>query len=228
MPYLGDYLGHMLAEITTARVQADLESVRVADFYASHPLLRHMPVPRFRIPSLTVDVPVALREVEKPRPNGQIPLHSWRPIFDRLLDLHLEKVGAQLSEAQRVEVDSALEQATAHLSTPADVVPSPENVAAALTRSISDVLRGVGRKKRPTEPAWLGGLIRELTAAVCAELVRLQRSPPRLQVLATAAELRDAGPPERLIRLHLSISEDAFEWTAVDSNGKVQSRLVPE
>ena len=227
MPYLGDYLGHVLAEITTARVQADLEAVRVAELYANHPLLRHMAVPRFRIPTLTVDVPVALRDVEKPL-GGGMPVNAWRPSFDRLLDLQLERVGAQLSEAQRTEVNSALEQATTRLSTSADVPPSPDTLAEALSGTVAEALRGTGRTKRATEPPWLGGLVRDLTAAARTEFVRLQTSPPRLQVLATAAELREAGPPERLIRLHLSISEDAFEWTAVESNGKTQNRLVPE
>src|SRR3989442_8134315 len=70
MPYLGDYLGHLLSEITTARVQADLESVRIADLYASHPLLRHMAVPRFRLPNVTIDAPVVITRMEE-APAGQ-------------------------------------------------------------------------------------------------------------------------------------------------------------
>src|ERR1044071_5280346 len=65
MPYLGDYLGHLLSEITNARVQADLESVRVADLYASHPLLKHMAVPRFRLPNVTIDAPVVMRNMDE-------------------------------------------------------------------------------------------------------------------------------------------------------------------
>ena len=65
MPYLGDYLGHLLSEITNARVQADLESVRVADLYASHPLLKHMAVPRFRLPTITIDAPVVMRNMDE-------------------------------------------------------------------------------------------------------------------------------------------------------------------
>ena len=59
MPFLGDYIGHIISEITRARLHADLEALRVADYYAKEPLLRHFPVPRFRLPSVKLEVPVA-------------------------------------------------------------------------------------------------------------------------------------------------------------------------
>src|SRR2546425_6475217 len=66
MPALGEYLGTLLAEITSARLQADLESARIAQLYASHPLLQHMPVPRFRLPNVVLDLPVAVEKIDQP------------------------------------------------------------------------------------------------------------------------------------------------------------------
>ena len=68
MPYLGDYVGHLLSEITIARVQADLEAVRMAELYANHPLLKHLPVPHFRLPTMTLDVPVVVSGMEEVKP----------------------------------------------------------------------------------------------------------------------------------------------------------------
>src|SRR5438132_458461 len=68
MPALGEYLGTLLAEITSARLQADLEAARIAQLYASHPLLQHMPVPRFRLPSVSLDLPVAVEKIDPPPP----------------------------------------------------------------------------------------------------------------------------------------------------------------
>ena len=70
MPYLGDFLGHLLSEITMARVQADLEAVRVAELYAGHPLLKTLPVPHFRLPTLTLDVPVAVKSIDEVQPGA--------------------------------------------------------------------------------------------------------------------------------------------------------------
>jgi hypothetical protein len=65
MADLSEYLGHLLCEVTRARVMADQEAVRVARAYASDGggLLRYFPVPRVRLPELEITVPVAVREI---------------------------------------------------------------------------------------------------------------------------------------------------------------------
>lgn len=148
MPYLGDYLGHLLSEIATARVQADLETVRMAELYASHPLLKHLPVPRFRLPNLTLDVPVLIQDVEQARPAESN-----------------TKLGGPSTSLGREEA-------------------FPE--------------------RSPTPAS------------------------SRLLVQVTNTALRDAGPAELLTKLHLSISEDAVEWTTVESQGQTIERLLPE
>ncbi|SMF17174.1 hypothetical protein [Pseudobacteriovorax antillogorgiicola] len=57
---LGDYLGHLLSSVTKARMQADLETIRIAEQYQSHPLLKHFPVPRVRLPKVELNVPVIM------------------------------------------------------------------------------------------------------------------------------------------------------------------------
>lgn len=59
---LGDLLGAILSEATLARVHADLEAARVAELYASHPMLEGAPIPRFRLPEFTVNVPVVIKD----------------------------------------------------------------------------------------------------------------------------------------------------------------------
>lgn len=228
MPYLGDYLGHVLAEITTARVQADLEAVKVAELYANHPLLRHLAVPRFRMPTLTIDIPVALKEVVSLPDNKPLSTTGfWREIFDRLLGLHLEKAGVQLSGAQKAGIDSALSQVATHIAADKEV-PGPVTLADTLSAAVGEALRGARSAKKEAAQPWLEPLVRDLTTATREEFVRLQSLPARLQVLATASELKDAGPVERLVRINVSITEDAFEWTTVESDGKTETRLVPE
>ena len=67
MPYLGDYLGQLLAEISLARLQADLETVMLAELYAAHSILRTMPVPHMRLPEVELDIPVLISDSEQPR-----------------------------------------------------------------------------------------------------------------------------------------------------------------
>ena len=68
MPYLGEYLGHLMAELAIARMEADLETVRLAELYAAHPLLRSMPVPHLRLPDVDVDLPVLIDHMGRPNP----------------------------------------------------------------------------------------------------------------------------------------------------------------
>src|SRR3954471_16358427 len=114
MPNLGDYLGQLLSEISMARAQADLESIRLAEVYASHPLLRTMPVPHVRLPEVELDIPVLVRAAEEPRAGestrGGIPLAEVKQKFTKVFDEHLAKSTIVLSKTEHRRVAAALEE----------------------------------------------------------------------------------------------------------------------
>ncbi|MBE9042161.1 hypothetical protein IQ235_15380 [Oscillatoriales cyanobacterium LEGE 11467] len=58
MTTLGNLLGAMMADVTHARRISDECAVRLAEYYQSEPLLQGLPVPRLRLPEVTIDVPV--------------------------------------------------------------------------------------------------------------------------------------------------------------------------
>ena len=233
MPYLGDYLGHLLSEIATARVQADLETVRMAELYASHPLLRHLPVPRFRLPTLTLDVPVVIKDVEAAKPDisllGAESAPAAREGFNTLLDLHLRRAGIELTEKERWILQGALDQVQAGYT--ADRLSAPEGVRSMLDELVSAAVKIIGSSVSPTlaaDPARLEGFESELRAAVLETFPDKTPASSRLLVQVTNTALRDAGPAELMTRLHLSISEDAVEWTTIESEGQTVERLLPE
>lgn len=232
MPYLGDYLGHLMSEITLARVQADLEAVRIAEFYANHPLLQHLPVPHFRLPTVTLDVPVVIKDMEEAQkgepPRGGVELSVLGKSFERLLDLHLKRAGIELSDEKKTRVKQTLEQTISSLAQPKYVSISLTHVADEL---ISTTVKALGESKEkgvPLEPAQFTKMSDDLKRATYAEFVNLRQIPPRLHVLVTTAELREAGPQDILMHLNLSISEQGVEWKVVESKGKSSPRLTPE
>lgn len=232
MPYLGDYLGHLLSEITIARVQADLEAVRVAELYANHQLLRHMPVPHFRLPTMTLDVPIVIKGMEEAKkgdsPRGEASLLTLRARFGDILDAHLKRTKKKLSEAEKTKLDEVLnETMSSHASLPY-VSVSAMHVADDLVSTTIKFLGDLKRSRNSTESSRLEKFSEDLKAAARQEFVNLRTAPPRLLVQVTTAELREAGEKELLAQLHLSISEEAFEWTVIESRGKSNSRLVPE
>ncbi len=114
MPYLGDYVGQLLSEVTIARMQADIEAVRVAELYAGHPLLRNMPVPHFRLPNVEVDVPVVVKQMEE-QPAGELPrgtpiLADMRKAFDKVLAKKLSEELIRLRPQHKKKLESALKE----------------------------------------------------------------------------------------------------------------------
>ena len=232
MPHLGDYLGQLLSEITIARLRADLETVRLAELYAAHPLLRTMPVPHVRLPEVDVEVPVVIQASEDPRPGesprGGASLAAMSRKFDELLALHLSRAGLELSPPDRARLRAALDQRLAPGGVPSEVSVDVHRVADDLT---STALRVIG-ELRPTTPTVAPVIspsaAAELKEAARLEFLKLRTPPPRLTVLVTSAELREAGNAENLTRLRLKISEHGVEWTTVEFEGIRRDRLIPE
>ncbi|MEO3814132.1 hypothetical protein ABGB17_34475 [Sphaerisporangium sp. B11E5] len=60
---LGDYAGHLFLEMVRAREMADAYSRTVAERYASDPVMRHFPAPRFTMPKVSLSIPVLVSDV---------------------------------------------------------------------------------------------------------------------------------------------------------------------
>ncbi|WKN44619.1 hypothetical protein [Tunicatimonas pelagia] len=61
---LSDYLNYLHSEIIQARKLADEQSVEVAKAYAEHEYLRYFRVPRFTMPSVKLEIPVKISELD--------------------------------------------------------------------------------------------------------------------------------------------------------------------
>lgn len=57
---LSEYLGFVFSEITRARGSADRVSAEIAQAYAADPIMKHFSVPRFKIPEMTVTIPMVV------------------------------------------------------------------------------------------------------------------------------------------------------------------------
>lgn len=232
MPNLGDYLGQLLAEITLARMHADLETVRLAEFYSSHPLLRHLPVPHVRLPEVDLDLPVVIKEAEVPAPGesprGGLKLDDLRRRFDELLTTHLQRAEIKLSAAERSRLSEVLDARAASAAGPTEFGVDVHRIADDLTSAALGVVGQVRAGSREATLATTGALADELRAAARLELLKARTPPPRLVTLVTGAELREAGPAELHTRLRLKITEQGLEWTTIEAEGQSHERLVPE
>lgn len=232
MPYLGDYLGQLVAEIALARFQGDVESLRLAELYASHPLLKHMPVPRMRIPEMTLDLPVLIEATETP-PAGQSPRGGFAPKplrerFEEVLGQHLAASDIVLNAADRRALRPILDQKLSSVTgvddTAVNVFPLADALVTSADNYIKERAADLGRPDLELSPAVLASLKQQTRL----EFLKLRTGPPRVSVLVTETELRDRGNENNVIRMRLTIGEDAVQWTNVDVGGAEENRLLPE
>ena len=64
MTQLDDLLGSLLSQIGEARLQADEASLELARKYAEYDLLKHLPGPRVKIPTIEISVPVLIEQTD--------------------------------------------------------------------------------------------------------------------------------------------------------------------
>jgi hypothetical protein len=228
MPNLGDYIGHLLAEITIARMQADVESVRVAELYSNHPLLKNMPIPHFRLPSVELDIPVAIKEMQEQSnmtPRGAPTLEETRKAFDKTLAKTLIEEKIRLTPEQNKKLTTALNRTIRSLTQPPEVAVDINRIANELANTASKTLAG---PTGPVDPKIQDKLETKIKEYARIDFINLRKPISRLQVLVNTSEIREAGPNEVITKIHLKLTEEAFEWTSFESDGKKQDRLIIE
>jgi hypothetical protein len=231
MNFLGDYVGQLMAEMTIARMQADLETVRLAELYAEHPLLRTMPIPHFRLPDVELDIPVLIKAVEDPRPGesarGGISPQELRKAFDRVLKIHMTRAQIELSPADTRTLRAALDERIAALGAPAETSIDVRRTADDLTTTAARVL-GELKGQDAGERALTEAAEMALKEAVRLEFLKMRPAPPRVTALVTTAEMRELATAENVTRVRLKVTEQGVEWATVDADGVSRERLVPE
>lgn len=215
-----------------ARMQADLETVRLAELYASHPLLRTMPVPHVRLPEVELEIPALIKATEEPRTGestrGGVTAAVMGRKFDQVLETHLTKAGISLSAADRETLRSALDARLTLTGLPTEVSVDVHRLADDLTSTALRVVGELKLRSGASEPTIPPPIAAELKETARVEFLKVRTPPPRLTVLVTSAELREAGTAENVTRLRLKISEQGVEWATIESNGVQHDRLVPE
>lgn len=161
-----------MAEITLARVQADLEALRIAELYVNHPLLRHMPVPHFRLPEITLNVPVIIKELEKAKkgdiPRGKVDFDEMQRVFKDLLEHHIERTKIKLSNMELGSIKNEIEQKFMGLKQPSKIPVSVIHIADELVQTVVDALRKLKRRIGEEESSHINKFIDDLKIAIQA------------------------------------------------------------
>lgn len=241
MPNLGDYIGQLVSEMTIARVQADLEAVRVAELYASHPLLKHLPVPHFRLPEVELNVPVVVNDAETTvgggSARGGITPEDARRSFETVVDRVIHEERLTISPAVRAAMTANLEKAASMAAGPLEVGVDVQRYATALSTaamaSLTPALSAPPPSGRPghtlhTSTHAPEALLSRLKDESLLELLKIRKPPSRLGVLVHTSHVREAGGTENVTHIRLKLTESGFEWSESEREGVLEKRLIEE
>lgn len=212
MPKLGEFIGALLSEAAQARVRADIEVLKIAEAYSTHDLLKHLPVPRFRLPDISVDLPVLVSALEGVSKGGdRLFDQPTREEVTELVRASLTDSEISLTATAQDKVSTAVfQRAKRMFEKGPQLLLNPAKVSGDLaTAATSEVKAGLKDRDRVADK------LKKFEVAVTASmrtllLTKLVQSPS-LQVLVTSAEIKSHENPESLVRVRLTITEDAYE-----------------
>lgn len=213
MPRLGEFIGALLADAVQARVRADLEAVKIAEVYSAHELLKHLPVPRFRLPEITIDFPVLVSAIE-----GGNAGDGGR-LFDQPEPAEIKTVVVKAIKASKIALPrnapdvvstAVVERAKQLFETGAQSLLSPAKVSGDLASIATSTARAIARDSTVEEPKFTL-LEKEMRASLQALLLTKLHQSPYLQVVVASGEIKSHGNNDSLVRVRLTITEDAYE-----------------
>ncbi len=231
MANLGDYIGKLLSEITIARANADIESVRVAEMYNSHPLLRNFPVPRVRLPKIELTVPVMISDVEEDEQD----VSSRDKVDDKTLVLTAEKsileevkkYGVKLNSRELASLRVALKKKSKEIKPLREKAISMGAISRTMSAEAVKSIVGFGSAKNKISGENIKKLSGGIDARIKDDLLGTRKPAPRIKVSALTSQLKEVAP-ERLVYFKLSLEEDALEWTSIEEDGEQRDILTSE
>ncbi len=225
MPKLGDFIAVLLTEAAQARMKADVEILKIAELYSGHELLKHLPVPRFRLPEIHVDVPVVMSSLKgvtetadaKPFAPGQKELAT--ALGRALADSGIEAQNAAAEKAASAALKEIERAADRRSKPPLPIARVAQSAAVAVAKEIGALLPDA-KEKLPGFEARAAQALREV-------LVAGQAPSPYLEVRLASGDIKSLGSSESATRFRFTLVEDAYE---VIPNGDDQPtyKLVPE
>jgi len=232
MVNLGDYLGLLMEEIVHSRMQCDLAVVQVAELYSSHPLLKHFPIPRIRLPNVEIRIPVIICEVEE-QPNSvsaryKIESKTLIEAAEKITLAELRKHKISLSTKDASSLRGIIKRKSEDIQYIRERVPSTIFVAKAIVNEVEKMLKTIPDIRKKLSDDQIIKMSKTIESKLRDKLISEQKSPPRIKISALTKDIIEIKDTERLVNLTISITEEGIEWTRIEEAGKERDMLVPE
>jgi len=235
MPKLNEYLGSIISSVSTARVMADVQTVKVAEDYAKHDLLQHFSVPRMRLDDVEITIPVAVDQSYSPETKTKEPVDIIdNGDFNSAVYKEITKsLGlSSLPRSASSEVRSVLSKDTQALESSINKTNDLSAVSD-FSKHISEKVDSIVNEKKLIKPkaSFSREDLEKRISTVAHEQIK-KVAPPvelgELQVITESHLLREQNP-ENIMQIKMKISEDGMEWQSMDNgDGGITRKLLPE
>jgi hypothetical protein len=230
MAEFSDFLGHILEEITRARVQADFAAIKTAKLYASDEdgFLKHFPVPRMRLPTIEITAPVVITDV----PDGYLEKTDPK-LLQQSVTGDLQKLLAQ----KKIELN---------INEITQIIRDDEALSIGyLNETSTDILSSkIGNKikETDTESSRSNTTHKQVISLIKGQLAKTFQQLPRkavgISINAKSSAVKEfshaAGQGANVVYFKMTITEDAMEIemkepSETSSEGQSTiKRLIPE
>lgn len=209
---LNETLGHLLCEITRARMSADLEAVRIAKLYASDPdgLLRNFPIPRMRMPNVEVSLPVIVSSVPEGYTSRIAPDMLVSTLAKNLKEsLKGQKINVSTEQIQKIiNADKNLSKGLINSNLADNLIQQIVDQ----TRKKADEENNVSAAEALSESSERFKVITDIIKAqVRRTLDALPQQPVGIAIDARTSQVKEAGQGNLCLTLKISVHEDGLE-----------------
>lgn len=234
MPTLNEYIGGLVSSITNARVMTDIQTIKVAEEYAKHNLLKHFPVPRMKIDDIEMTIPVALEDIQEKTETEykSINLNEINKlVYVEILNyMGYSKLPEESFRKINMEIEKKTQVLDQNILLLRNLSPLKIYVKEIVDR-ISDwekELAGIKKDvKRKTKIESMPEVLENILLPKFDIQIQ-NKTIDKLNVIVEANRLREQKP-ENIIYIKLKVSENNMEWDrSENSAGEIESRLLPE
>jgi len=238
MAYLGDYIGHLLSEVTIGRMHADIEARRIAEIYENDPILKHFPVPRFRLPDVNIELPIIIDKIEELNtpnsiPRGGVYKRPNEDFFDDILKSIEKENGIKPGERLASKLKKNLVGTVNDLWKTSSVLLPKQIITKTLHKNVSKDLDKLKEKADKTNLKKIEKFENSLKKTIQEKISNLIQNPPRVKIRAISHEIKEHNKDEAMTKgaitkIKLSFKEESCEWIFKDNDGQIEQKLLPE
>jgi hypothetical protein len=233
MPKLNEYLGSVVSSITTARLMSDLQTVKVAEQYAQHNLLKHFSIPRMRIEDIEMTIPIAIDQIiEKSEVHYELLDKTKFNLisYEELAKSIRNNISLDTSNKLRANISKLTLTLEENLLKSSDLAPLA-NYVNEVVSLILEIQKSIPVTRiNPKININVKELSSNLNKILSTEIKQLKTEGniENLNVIIEAHRLREQKS-ENIIFIKMKISEDSMEWhRSENKEGEIETRLLPE